>query len=547
MTGGNGTCRKQEIENGNCLEDDDCVNTAGCNLDNKCKTYFSVNSTNETVKYIKGDLSFCASGLATVNGTCINKRNLGDMNFPCNDTNPCTYVNTFDNTTITDLTACACSQGPNGTSYCPIGNGEPEYQAYISEFKKYLQNSADAKCHTLERKSCPALDQQSSNSQKTLRYRSIVAKNIHLIRDSPECVKMTIYPDLYYQNNQTNQTSICPKVSCGKLNKGVCGLYNVLNTSKIFIGQLCSSGNYCPLQGIFENNETTSINCTSKQNTERFPGEKCDAKNTCISSSNCNSNVCSGKAEKETCISHLECKVGLYCSFTTNTTNGSNGTNVTLTADNTTGVCVSQVNSNENCTHDYMCKNNQGCLNGKCVDYFSLNLGQTVGNTSSLPELLCKSNLVVNNTCYGLAYYSSMEPDTNNMVKCKFNESNPLPCVYRDIFNNTIKEACQCSYDKDGNSYCRKAYNESDNNWIKLANTYKQRMDSKKCHTLNRNKCYDTDNLKSSDLYDAKINTVEAHNLFYAEDCIRKLFIYNAGEFIKLSFVIIAALIMSLF
>ena len=86
---------------------------------------------------------------------------------------------------------------------------------------------------------------------------------------------------------------------------------------------------------------------------------------------------------------------------------------------------------------------------------------------------------------------------------------------------------------------------ENNSDWLKLASVNRNRVSSTSCHTVNRMNCWDIKDTVRTDSYNVKLVTTNAHNFFYAEDCIKKLF--NAGEMIKLSFAAIAVLIMLLF
>jgi len=513
----NGTCRVQGTEGASCIQDYDCVNTAGCNLNNTCRTYFSVGS-NETVRYLPGELSFCASGLANTNGVCVRRVNLGKEPYSCNDTVGCAYNNTYDNSSYTDASVCTCSKGPTGKSYCPLGNGMPLYEKYVSTLRAYLQKTVDAKCHTLERLGCNLVDRRDANAAQDLYSTGVWARYTHILRDTPECVRKVLYPNLSspVPPPPVNNTSYCPKVNCGKLTNGVCANFTIdVSNNKNFVGQSCNSSSYCDVSpSIFQSASSQSRSCVLTQTVvnNRYAGEKCDAQNGCIAPNNCTSGVCSGASNSNNCLSNLDCKVGLYCSFAGNSSNTTNGTNTT----NTTGVCTAQVSKGAKCLHDFMCQNSQGCWNGVCTDFFSLNLNQSVGNTTIFGSSLCKSGILSsNNTCYGLSYGPGMNPNKDGLVPCNFTGSE-TPCNYVDNLGNAFSEACQCSYDKNGNSYCRKAYNENNADWTKLATVNRNRVSSSACHTVNRMNCWDIKDTLRTDFYNVRLVTTQAHNFFYA-------------------------------
>jgi hypothetical protein len=380
----------------------------------------------------------------------------------------------------------------------------------------YLTASVDKKCHTLLRQNCPRLNAADKNTYNSLYSKAIAAKYSHMLVDAPTCVKNILYPNTSGPTPPPVTGKTCAKVKCSTITG--CGIYSVNATtnSRTFDGKLCGASEYCPVTtAIF--NATTGANFACKANPttpiqNRYPGEKCDNNNLCAYNQTCTSGLCTGKASGEACIADTECKVGLYCNTTT---------------------CVPQVKAGSNCTTDFMCPNTQGCLNGNCTDYYSVALGVKVPSAS-----FCKSRQVnEGGLCYGLKY-NGMTANKDGLVKCDINATSP--CNYTDSLNVTVTEDCQCSFDKDGQSFCRKAYDEGNKDWIKHSNTLRAKMASTQCHTNNRMSCWDVPKQVKTDAYDSSLVTSKAHEFFYADDCIKKLF--NAGEFVKLSFVVLVAL-----
>jgi hypothetical protein len=520
------TCRPQANTAGACFDDYDCINTHGCNDDKTCVAYFSAKDGSK-VKYLPGDLSLCESGEATTDGICVRNTNEGTAPFACSDANPCQYKN--NGTVSTDAKACACSKGPSGNTFCPLGNGMDLYQAYVTEQKKYLALTATGKCHTLERTNCPSL---SDKNAYTLVYsKSIDAKYNHTFVDADSCVKKTIYPNILGPNPPAPPA--CPKVTCGKLDGGKCADFSInTDSSKKFTGQTCSDkAQSCDglSSTIFTQQTNTTLTCKTPAVTpteNRFPGEKCDTNNGCIFGSKKCNNTCDGAAANTTCAAHTDCNLGLFC----NTTDAA-------------PKCVKQLGNGAACKFDEACPNGQGCLNEKCTDYYSLALGSDVSKAAASvfsPTRFCISNNVMNGKCYHARNnYNNMTANKDGLVKCSLGQS----CNYTDSEKTPYTEDCQCSYDKDGQSFCRKNYNE-DNNWKKIASAQRSQVAQTTCHTSHRFACFDTPKDFKTSMYDASLVTDRAAQLFYAEDCIKKLF--AAGEYIKFSFFVVAALLINL-
>jgi len=136
-------------------------------------------------------------------------------------------------------------------------------------------------------------------------------------------------------------------------------------------------------------------------------------------------------------------------------------------------------------------------------------------------------------------------PNKDGLVSCGVDDVNSW-CNYTD-YNTKVSsiQLCQCSYDSQGGrGFCPKAFKENDTNWNLLASAERSFMGNPKCHSINRGCSLDYPKDALTNMYDASVATIDAANLFYADDCIKKLF--NAGEFLRLSFVILAALLISL-
>lgn len=148
--------------------------------------------------------------------------------------------------------------------------------------------------------------------------------------------------------------------------------------------------------------------------------------------------ICPFKREGENCYSHIDCGVGNYCHSDDK-------------------VCIKLEIKETFCNSDFMCKNNHGCYQGKCTDYYSLPLGTNMNDTvSEFKEKLCITDSIKNGKCYGKYYASDMNPDSNGMVECGFNSDSE--CKYIDSENYYFTEKCNCGYNKEGKGYCNRAF-----------------------------------------------------------------------------------------
>jgi len=414
------------------------------------------------------------------------------------------------------------------------------YQTYVSALYAYV-NATVGKCHTLERTNCPSINAADQSAGFTKQYKaSVTAKHGHELTGTPPCVLSTLFPNA---EAPPVVSTACPQVKCGSVLGTGCGNFTVNATSgnRSFVGQLCGKGQVCNglSTAVFTNTAAQNFTCITPTVTPmptRLPGEKCDSNNQCMNNQTCTTNnVCTGQAVGANCTTHTDCVVGSYCAI--------NVTNVT------NSMCTKQVASGATCNAtDYMCPQTQGCFNGTCTDYYSKPLNtdvSTVIATGGLPSTFCQSMHAdtTNKVCYGKSYGANMNisDSKSGLVKCILSQQ----CNYIDNLNVSLTENCQCSYDQQGNSYCRKAYTENDSGWKSLASSARAKMSSTNCHTTHRFGCWDTPQSALTSTYDARIVTDAAHDFFYAEDCIKKLF--NSAESLKLSFLLLAVLLINLF
>ena len=400
---------------------------------------------NETFKYLPGDFSFCASGLADKTGKCISRKNLNSTFSPCNNTYPCVYLLENDNTTITDKTMCIASYGSQGNSYCSLGNGMSDYVAFVSQLKKNLNNSLISTYHTVERTDLIKFT-EDPNSQQLFEINKTIVKEQNLIIDSPSCVREVIYPQFKVKKS-------CPSVLCNNLTNGSCGNLIYFNSSTSmfynkfssnFSAQKCSDSYICNVSfDNLTNNTNNTFSCVQAPSVinNRYPGEKCDENNKCIRGK-CNL-ICNGSAFGGSCNDHGDCNVGLFCN---------------------NSKCAYQVSKSGTCKSDYECLNSLGCDNGICNDWYSKNLSSEVNTTfTSNPEKLCKSGKLFNQTgkvyCVENLYGDNMNVDNSTgLVTCDVDDI--TPCRYNNSYTNvTSREECHCALNTKGNSYCRKAYN----------------------------------------------------------------------------------------
>jgi hypothetical protein len=138
-------CKKQ-MELGNCIRNEQCLNNMGCNA-GICTKYFSLNVGD---KAESGE--FCGSGdfdgNEVTSGNCIETTFKApyDINKPCLTENTCTYT-TFP-TGEEKIKQCRCSF-TDGKAYCPMPSSDSYYKKYVSQYKAFYESNS--KVHTIYR------------------------------------------------------------------------------------------------------------------------------------------------------------------------------------------------------------------------------------------------------------------------------------------------------------------------------------------------------------------------------------------------------------
>ena len=146
---------------------------------------------------------------------------------------------------------------------------------------------------------------------------------------------------------------------------------NICNES-----QICDGGEIKNTIVPIDSSQQIEGTCKSiiADNSIRYPGEACDDNNLCIVGSVCVDSKCTGAELNETCTSHKNCKIGLYCS-------------------KEDSKCHTQHKEYESCEETYECLIYLGCYKKKCLKFGTLeNLSSIISRTD------LKKSEVINKT-----------------------------------------------------------------------------------------------------------------------------------------------------
>lgn len=201
-----------QLESGQtgCLTDYDCTNNGGCDQ-GVCRTYFSRGGSDLIASCDAYGYSFLCSSLHCYQQVCIPP--LGSKNpipMQCISNNACESKPwDFFGQPETFSKECTCGLNSEGTSYCPLFGGDPQYTAFRKILSKWYSSTGINKCASVRRSApdCIKLNWDTASYEAILFY-ELQVKIWPLIQNNDECVK-SIYQSQYWamQPNYPNYPS----------------------------------------------------------------------------------------------------------------------------------------------------------------------------------------------------------------------------------------------------------------------------------------------------------------------------------------------------
>jgi hypothetical protein len=245
----------------------------------------------------------------------------------------------------------------------------------------------------------------------------------------------------------------CPKYSCNKI-ENLCAksTYNTTDLySNVVVGDKCSKeGEYCikdedktlhpnDLNEWFSSASSDhSMNCSTYEVKPylKYPGEACKVDDDCYGTDKdrCKEGKC--KAPEGPCKGNEDCLVGNYCKVASNVTESK---------------CEKQIAvGKDGCVNSWDCVNNAVCQKGKCIEAFSLKVGEKIeSKDKEINDLYCEFGKSKDGTCVQTVNAKS----NDRIVACELNQK----CSYNitGIEGSQVEEVeCDCGYNKDGKGYC---------------------------------------------------------------------------------------------
>lgn len=217
----------------------------------------------------------------------------------------------------------------------------------------------------------------------------------------------------------------------------------------------CGEQSYCPMitEGI------SHCKLKSYSVPQKWPGEFCTNGASCLHGQ-CENRRCMGNNGAEPCTNHEDCHVGLHCSR---------------------GLCIAQIEAGRfGCRSDYDCKNNVGCLEGRCISYFSLKEGDRIEHCEDGVSFLCESTI-----CYKHFCLARLKND--NPIPTPCNSSKDCISTYysSNLWSLPFYKECVCNY--SGQGYCQLF--PGDQPFIKYMERLTHWTEGRRihqCHTLRR-------------------------------------------------------------
>lgn len=198
-----------QIGHTGCLEDANCVNSAGCqtySLTNSsmniCTSYFSLaDYTSILACSTSGDVNYlCESGFCVNIGTsiCYPAPKLTKASpVICNTNADCVSTATGKLGLVFNSN-CACGRNTKGNQICSVMPGDEIYNNYDSMVRDWTESSGIKKCNTMGRFGYSCMQTYWESDFKEFYKKEILALYYQWIVDTEACVLETYFNEYYH-------------------------------------------------------------------------------------------------------------------------------------------------------------------------------------------------------------------------------------------------------------------------------------------------------------------------------------------------------------
>ena len=516
-------CIYPKTENTRCSKTEQCVFPLIC-YEGVCKEIFSLENG---IKINEENRFLCKSG-HVYNGECNSFKKITTY---CGfgENNKCLYSNA--NGEIFELdNMCQCDYDINKINRndykCLEGDIDNEVYSQLEKILKksmfnedytnycnlvenrfgycreILKNSWEARIeqYNLEKylieEKYNSLLPQDSNSKNTILNTFFSFDYTMEKQNIIQCPKFEYSHNKFSKNEENN-------LVCAKLENPF--YENGKNISILINGKQCPENHICQYDfNKISINQNYNFKCEPIYNIEnnnqisnKYPGESCTKNDLCLKGNfndagECVKGNCTGHNLNQKCISNTDCIVGLFC-------------------DTEKKICINQKKVNDDCKSSFECLNNLICVNNKCVEYYSMEIGESINEVKEEinKNKLCKTGVYneKTNKCDNFISYYNIpnEKISNGFVKCDINNE----CLYSSDNGKTIyNKKCECGYNSEGNSFCPLSHDYNNKEWEELfkLRKYIYRND---CHTENRKNCINNEIVEK--IGKLEIKTEKAH------------------------------------
>jgi hypothetical protein len=215
MTGTYYQCQEQRQLGESCVNDEDCVNYAGCAYDwsgvGTCTRYFTVENGAD-VAWCPGHINkLCKSSVCVLNGrtnyTCIDgpatQASLPSQCIAGASQSACNSKPLYGYGESYFIPLCECGYTLNGTAYCNLNPGDDYYQRFIEYERRWYNSTYVTKCNTQRRESLPCIETYWDQYDQYLYYYA-AATAYPQLQDNQDCVKH-IYNQAFYSQISEDQ------------------------------------------------------------------------------------------------------------------------------------------------------------------------------------------------------------------------------------------------------------------------------------------------------------------------------------------------------
>ena len=190
-----------------------------------------------------------------------------------------------------------------------------------------------------------------------------------------------------------------------------------------------------------------------------LPGDLCQDSEDCLSQ-RCEEGVCVGKQKGGHCSTMLDCEIGLYC------------------AKKTCQPLISSQEERTECETPLDCDVHSSCFDGKCVRYFSQDIGEQTDCSLLHFSFLCNSGLCADNVCVSPPSHSTIYPS-----RCEVDSD----CSLTECESFVSSGKCTCGGSSSGHKYCAvRPTDDVSAEYVNLARAWVLGREVENCHTAGR-------------------------------------------------------------